>query len=150
MRDKSKFGFKNIILVDLENTLSNSKHRMHLLKKDKEKFQKEFLNDPPNNNVINFTNSLYNNNYDLRIVILSAKKDIYRKDAELWLKKNEVIYDELVMQPERDKRLPFEFKSDFVKQNRTKILFALDDVGKTCSMIAENFIPVLRIEQWER
>ena len=94
-------GFKNIILVDLENTLSNSKHRMHLLKKDKEKFQKEFLNDPPNKNVIDFTNSLYNNNYNFRIIVLSAKKDTYRKDAEKWLRDHEVIYDELIMQREK-------------------------------------------------
>lgn len=138
---------KNIVLVDLENTLSNSKHRMHLLKVDSIKFQKEFLNDPPNTNVINFTNSFYNNNYNINITVLSAKKEKYRKDAELWLKKNEVIYDELIMQGDKDKRKPFDFKSDFVKENRNKILLALDDVGKTCAMIADNHIPVLRIVQ---
>ena len=147
---KSNKGFKNIILVDLENTLSNSKHRMHLLKKDKEKFQKEFLNDPPNKNVIDFTNSLYNNNYNFRIVVLSAKRDTYKKDAEKWLRDHEVIYDELIMQREKDKRLPFEFKSDFIKENKNNILFALDDVGKTCAMIASHFIPVLKIDQWEK
>lgn len=138
---------KNIILVDLENTLSNSSHRMHLLNKDNEKFQKEFLNDPPNENVIDFTNSWFNNNLNIRIVVLSAKRDKYRKDAELWLKKYNVEYSELVMQKDNDKRTPWEFKEDFIKEHRTKIILALDDVGKTCAMIASHFIPVLRITQ---
>ena len=139
---------KNVLLIDLENTLSNSKHRMHLLGKDNEKFQKEFLNDPPNKNVIDFVNSMYNNNYNISVVILSAKKEKYKKDAIKWLEKNNVAYDELIMQPDRDKRLPFQFKSDYVKENRNRILFALDDVGRTCAMIAENRIPVLKIQQW--
>jgi len=138
---------KNIILVDLENTLSNSAHRMHLLNVDNIKFQKEFSNDKPNTNLINFTNSFFNNNYNIIIIVLSAKKEKYRKEAELWLKSNGVIYSKLIMQPDKDKRKPFDFKSDYVKENRTKVLFALDDVGRTCAMIADNFIPVLKIIQ---
>lgn len=145
-----KIYIKNVILADLENTISNSKHRMHLLKTNKAKFQDEFKNDPPNTNVINFLNSYYNNNYNIQIVILSAKKEQYRSIVEEWLKKYEVIYDELIMQKTNDNRKPSVFKSDYIKENRTRIIMALDDVGETCKMISENHIPVLRIQQWEK
>lgn len=148
MSDRS--FLKNIVLCDLENTLSDSGHRMHLLKTNPTKFQKEFINDSPDTNIIDFVNSWYNNNYNIRIVVLSAKREVHRKDAELWLKKHDVIYDELVMQKDKDKRSPPEYKSDYVKQNRNKILFAIDDVGKTCQMIADNHIPVLNIKHaWQ-
>lgn len=138
---------KNKILVDLENTLSNSSHRMRFLNKDNERFKKEFVNDPPNQNVINFVNSLHNNNYDICITVISAQKEEYKQDAETWLKKYQVEYAELIMQPDRDKRKPFDFKSEYVKRNRSRFLFALDDVSRTCDMIAENYIPVLKIYQ---
>ena len=142
---------KHVVLCDLENTLSNSKHRMHLLKEGKhDKFQEEFKNDPPNESIINFINDYYNNNYGIRIVILSAKKDKYRKIAELWLKRNGVIYSELIMQSDNDKRLPSQFKSDYVKENRNSIIMALDDVWSVCEMIRSNYIPVIYVQQWDK
>ena len=148
MTDRS--FLKNIILVDLENTLSDSGHRMKWLKTNNKKFNEEFKNDAPDLNIINFTNSFYSSNYNIKIVVLSAKREEYRQMAESWLKNNNVIYDELVMQRDKDKRTPPEYKSDFVKENRNRILFAMDDVGKTCAMIAENYIPVLHVKHaWQ-
>ena len=148
MSDRS--FLKNIVLVDLENTLSDSGHRMHLIKSNPTKFQEEFINDLPDNNVINFTNSWYTNNYNIKVIVLSAKREAHRKIAEEWLEKHKVIYSELVMQGNNDKRTPPEYKADFVKENRNRILFAMDDVGKTCAMIAENYIPVLHVKHaWQ-
>ncbi len=135
---------KNKVIVDLENTLSNSKHRMFLLKKDNEKFQKEFTNDTLNVNIYLFIKQLKMfNGYD--IVILTAKKIKYKDLVIKWLNKHNVKYDELIM---KDGNMSdIEFKKVYTKIHKEEILFALDDVGANANMIKDEGIPCLRIEQ---
>jgi len=136
---------KNIVVVDLEHTLSNAFHRMHLLKTDNKKFNEEFENDMPNDNMIRFIKSLWNEEY--YIVILSAKKSKYRDTCIHWMRRNDINYHELVMQEDNDKRKHFEFKSDYVKDYKEKILMAFDDVGANCAMFESYGIPCLKIIQ---
>lgn len=136
---------KNIVVVDLEHTLSNAFHRMHLIKEDNEKFNQEFENDKPNSDLIRFINSMWNKHF--YIVILSAKKEKYKDICSKWLKYNSVMYDELIMQDDDDDRKHFEFKSDYADEHKSQILMALDDVGKNCAMFESYKIPTLKITQ---
>lgn len=135
------------IIIDLENTLSNSSHRMkHLESSDQVRFQEEFKNDTLNENVKLFMDMWRKNGYD--IVILSAKKDIYLKMVVDWLVKYDVIFTELIMKPATKNGVSdINFKEAYVYQNSQDIMFALDDVGANCKMFAKYNIPCLRVEQ---
>lgn len=135
-----------MIVIDLENTISNSGHRMHFLYNcDNKRFQEEFSNDSVNNDVKFFIDSLAHKGHE--IIILTAKTANYRQIVIDWLIKNEVFFDALLMKPEDSKESDISFKEKFVKRNATKILFALNDVGKECAMFAKNNVPCLRIQQ---
>ena len=144
---KNRNYLKNILLVDLEGTITDFSHRLKYLKTNKEKFNNEFKNDEPDKDIIDFINSMYNNNYNINIVIISSRREFFRKDSELWLRKNNVIFDELVMQRDKDKRTQIEYKFDYIKENKNKILLAIEDNEKMCSFLKQNFIPVIKAKR---
>ena len=134
------------IIFDLENTISNSSHRMHLLYNCKHKeFQNEFQNDSVNENIKLFMNSIYRQGY--KIVILTSKLSKYKLMVIKWLEENDVSYDQLIMKHNMLDCSDIEFKEEYIKRNKTNIIFAYDDVGKNCALFAKYNIPCLRIEQ---
>ena len=134
------------IIFDLENTISNSSHRMHLLYNCKhEEFQREFYHDSVNHNIKMFMKSIYNNGY--KIVILTAKSAIYRLMVVKWLEENDICYDELIMKHDLLKCSDSEFKEEYIKRNKQNIMFAYDDVGANCEIFDKYNIPCLRVEQ---
>lgn len=137
---------KTIILCDLENSLSNSTHRINLQKTNVKKFNEEFKNDPIDKSIFDLINIWYNNNLNVKIIIISSRRNKYKNDAEKWLSDNKVKYDELIIQSDKDKRTPMQFKTDFIKENRNKIIFAIEDVQKTCDMIKSHYVPVVQVK----
>ena len=146
-----------IVIIDLENTLSNPKHRMEILYKSKLKcisdetkislkksFQNEFSNDLVNNNVKKFMDSIYENKYN--VIILTAKLESYKEIVKLWLTRHKIKYHKLVMK-DNYFQSDIEFKREFAIKNIKEIVFAIDDVGENCKMFTEIGIPSLRIEQ---
>lgn len=135
------------VIVDLEHTISNAWHRIDLKKEGlaNEIFQKEFVNDRPNENVIIFMRQLIENGS--KVCIVSAKKEIYRRLVMCWLNLHQVMYDDLIMKPDDCTDSSEVFKQAILANFGEKIDFALDDVGANCAMFARNNIPCLRIEQ---
>lgn len=135
------------ILFDLENTISNSSHRMHLLHNCKHKeFQDAFQYDSVNKNIKIFMESIYNEGY--KIVILTAKLTCYKLMVIKWLEENHIKYDELIMKPITMNEISdLSFKEQYIKTNKKNIMFAYNDVGIECAIFAKNNIPCLRIEQ---
>ena len=135
------------VIIDLENTLSDSRHRMFLLElgDEQEEFQLRFKDDKVNHNVKFFMKSLMKKGY--AITILTAKIDSYRDMVVDWLKENDISYHYLVMKPEDSKQNSLEFKESYVLDTTVKISFALNDVGAECAMFEKYNIPCLRIEQ---
>lgn len=143
-----------LVVVDLENTISNASDRLWLLKyKGTSKvlieqydlqFQEGFIDDYINMNVKLFIDSLVKKGY--AVVILTAKLEKYRQMVVEWLLKYKVKYDVLVMKQD-DNISDLEFKEKYIILNKTSIDFALDDVGAVCAMFGEHNIPCLRIEQ---
>lgn len=143
-----------LVVIDLENTITNSSDRMWLLKYEgksddmkqhyDKQFQESFVDDFVNMNVKMFMDKLYENGNNV-IVILTAKLKKYEPIVKQWLEHNGVKYDELVMK-EDESLTDLEFKESYIL-NDNHIDFALDDVGKNCRMFAKYNIPCLRIEQ---
>ena len=143
-----------IVIIDLENTISDARHRMWLLKYDGDdellkeeynrQFQEGFIYDDINMNVKMFISSLIKKGH--MITILTAKHEKYRSMVTEWLYKFEISFDSLVMKTNHSDS-DLEFKRSFASHNRELIDFALDDVGSMCAMYSEYNIPCLRIEQ---
>jgi len=144
-----------IVVVDLENTISDARHRMWLLEynkvpekyKNKEyikQFQESFVDDDINVNVKMFIDSLSKKGHT--IVILTAKHERYRNMVAEWLRKYEVKFDVLIMKQSASEE-DLEFKRKYIALNRDVISFALDDVGSICAVFGEYGVPCLRIEQ---
>ena len=133
-----------VIVCDLENTLTNASHRMHLLGKDDKKFQNEFIFDKPNNNVILFLESLKKVE-DTRVSVTS-KHEKYKHLATLWLDHYNVACDALIMMPDTNVD-GNAFKEKYIKTNASRIIFGLDDVGEICKIYSKYNLPCLRIEQ---
>jgi hypothetical protein len=144
-----------LVVIDLENTITNASDRMWLLKYEgksedmKEhydnQFQEGFVDDHLNTNVKLFMDVLDKNHNNV-IVILTAKLGKYRDLVVGWLEHYDVKYNELIMKC-CDNISDIEFKEGYVKLNKDKIDFALDDVGANCAMFGKYNIPCLRIEQ---
>lgn len=141
------------VIIDLENTISNSSDRMWLLKYggsspviqemyDKQ-FQEAFMDDYLNMNVKLFMDTLFLNN---NIIILTAKLEKYRNLVVSWLEHYGVKYDSLIMK-QNEEESDIIFKRKYAALNAGDINFALDDVGANCAMFGEYGIPCLRIEQ---
>lgn len=140
-----------MIVVDLENTISNANHRLWMLtyKNNEEmykKFQDAFEEDRLNNDVKLFLDSLSKKGYT--IVILTAKTYDYFDIVIDWLERYDICYDALVMKPSGDYKFSdLEFKKRYIKNNIDEIEFALNDVGKECALFSNFNIPCLRIVQ---
>ena len=132
-------------VIDLENTISNASHRMHLLYHCKnEEFQDAFIDDSVNDNVKKFMWQLYKKDYE--VVILTAKLSKYVSMVTDWLETNNVIYNTLEMK-QSDLITDEQFKEEYIKINKNDIAFALDDVGRVCAIYEKYNVPCLRIEQ---
>lgn len=134
-----------LVVIDLENTISNSEHRMFMLKDyPKKEFDEKFIDDSVNENVKLFMDILYKRNCE--IVVLTAKLWVYHSLVIEWLEKYKIMYHTLVMKQNAEIK-DLDFKEEYVTKNKSNILFALDDVGANCAMFSKYDIPCLRIEQ---
>lgn len=136
------------VLIDLENTISNSSSRLFLLKSGDDKtFQERFVEDTLNMDIKLFIDALYKKG-GYNIIILTAKTDDYYNDVSDWLEKYEVRYNMLAMKPVKNaKQNATDFKESFIRNYEDEIAFALDDVGENCALFAKYNIPCLRITQ---
>ena len=144
----------SFVIVDLENTISDARNRLWLLKSESEdqllkeeynrQFQEGFIYDEINMNVKLFMDALHKKGYS--IIILTAKDVDYRSVVVEWLDKYDVSYSLLIMK-DNDKISDLKFKEKYVSKIKHDVDFALDDVGANCAMFATHNIPCLRIEQ---
>jgi len=134
------------VIIDLEHTLSNANHRLHLLKVCKyDAFNNEFVRDPINKDVHYFMKSLRKEGH--QIIILSAKRIKYSEKVRTWLHGHAVEFDQLIMRADNDKRGIVDFKVGYVLEFKDDILMALDDVGEICKAFCDIGVPCLRIAQ---
>ncbi len=143
---KNKSCIKNVLLVDLEGSITDFSHRIKYARDNKEKFDKEFVNDKCDNEIVGLSNSFYNNSLNIRIIIISSRREVFRKESEDWLRKNNVIYDELIMQRDKDKRTSFQYKMNYINENKNKIFLAIEDNKEIYEYIKSKLIPVFKVK----
>lgn len=139
------------VIWDLDGTLADGRHRLHLLpKKDYDKteswmeFNLASVDDLPFLDNIVLCNTLWGSGY--RVVILTGRSDVAREVTEYWLDKFYVGHDELVMRSQSDNRKDTVIKEEYLRSiGLENILCCFDDLphvayhlrslGLTCHLV---------------
>lgn len=156
---------KNVIIWDLDGTLSDGTHRIHLLPtkdygntKSWEAFNLASGDDTPFQDNIDLMNSLRYCGFD--IVILTGRSDIAREITEKWLDDHGCHYDALIMRPFDDHRRDIDFKREELEAiGIDNILCAFDDaehvvkfmrsLGITCHQVTHYEIKHAHVKSHE-
>ena len=98
---------RNICIFDLDGTLSDGTHRLHLLpKKDLHlteswsEFNGASIGDSPIQSTIDVANALYRSG--MTVIILTGRSDEVKTETMIWLDRYGVKYDSLIMRRASD------------------------------------------------
>jgi hypothetical protein len=120
------------ILCDIDGTLAHMRGRSPY---DWGRVEEDFVDE----NVREIL-ELYHYNTEVRIILLSGRDDVCRKETIRWLDHHLVSYDELLMRSNGDNRkdniVKAELFNEFVK-DRYKVRFILDDRDQVVKMWRE-------------
>lgn len=100
---------KGIAIIDLDGTLSDGTHRLHLLPtKDLHlteswrEFNVAAIGDSPIQNTIDVVNALWYSG--MGVIILTGRSDEVETDTMIWLDRYKVKYDYMIMRRASDNR----------------------------------------------
>jgi len=139
----------NVIIFDLDGTLSDSSHRIHFLKEKPKNWPAFFdagAKDPPHDYVVKLCNALQG---VYRVIICTGRPDSHRVMTELWLKQNGVVYLHLRMRKTGDYRPDDILKKEMLDDIRKfwNPIFAVDDRPSVVAMYRSNGVPVFTVDQ---
>ena len=145
---------RNIILCDLDGTLSDYSERVHLYKdKDYKSFNEAGIHDKPIEKVCEIIRNLhcsYRPVDPIEVVIITARDESCRQDTAHWLKRNKIPYDGLLMRPKGDLSSDQDCKAKlfetyfnieeiwFVLEDRNSVVDMWRDKGLTCLQVARS------------
>lgn len=132
----SKYHFstsKPIVIVDLDGTLSDGSHRLHLLPTEDlhlteswSEFNKAAVGDSPIKSTVAVVNGLWMSGF--AIVILTGRSDEVMADTCDWLNYNGIKYDALIMRRKEDNRKDTIIKEEVLRAiGLENIVCAFDD-----------------------
>lgn len=138
------------IIVDLDGTLCDIKHRLHFIsgdKKDWETFQKHCILDKPNQWCISLIRAM--ELHGVAILLFSGRMDFVRNETEVWLEHHGVSYQTLKMRKSGDYRKDSEVKLEMLAdyKNRFEILFVVDDRKQVVDMWREQGLVCLQCQE---
>lgn len=124
---------KGIVIVDLDGTLSDGMHRLHLLPtKDLHlteswsEFNRAAINDTPIQNTIDIVNGLWVSGFG--VIILTGRSDEVAQETYLWLDRHRVKFDYMIMRRASDNRKDTVIKEEALRAiGLDNIVCAFDD-----------------------
>lgn len=154
------------IIIDLDGTLCNAKHRLHHLDKkpkDWDGFFAQAKNDVPNRWCIEIIMAFFNRGY--MPVFLTGRGEEDKEMTKQWLQQVRVDHNKayfehfsdfskfpLFMRPKGDRRQDTQVKAEIYFANIEPyydVLFAVDDRGSVVQMWREIGITCLQCDHWE-
>lgn len=146
---------KDTIIFDLDGTLSNPDHRLHLIRKDNpdfDTFYSECSKDLVNKWCLELINILSKNSIYKILIVSSRRKCELGKTLE-WLRANDVPIEPRHVHLLRNKdnyTADTELKKRWVnKYGKDRILFAVDDREKVVNMWRKEGIICLQCYSWK-
>lgn len=140
------------VIWDLDGTLADGRHRLHLLpKKDYDKteswteFNLASIDDTPFQNNIDLCNLMAFGDY-YKVIILTGRSDVARSVTEEWLDTYGVNYSELVMRKQSDNRKDTVIKEEYLRSigldniwccfdDLPHVAYHLRSLGLTCHLV---------------
>lgn len=124
---------KPIVVCDLDGTLSDGSHRLHLLQTENlhlteswREFNRAAAGDSPIKSTIAVINGLWVSGF--AIVILTGRSDEVRYETCKWLNENGVKFDEIIMRRQEDNRKDTVIKEEALRAiGLDNIVCAFDD-----------------------
>lgn len=124
---------KPIVIVDLDGTLSDGSHRLHLLPTENlhlteswSEFNRAAAADSPIKSTIAVINGLWVSGF--AVVILTGRSDEVRYETCKWLNENGVKFDEIIMRRQQDNRKDTVIKEEALRAiGLGNIVCAFDD-----------------------
>ena len=119
------------IVVDIDGTLADVSHRVHHVEKtekDWASFNRLMGEDSPNRWCLELVNIFYEKGY--KIILLTGRREKYRRETEKWLDRFGVVYHELYMRPLSKKWPDPEIKKNIYEEqirDHIDVLFVLED-----------------------
>ena len=143
---------KDTIVIDLDGTLANIDHRLHLVqgkKKDFDKFYKLVGGDTPNDWCRRMMNVFWQTGYEVAIV--SARRESCRADTIRWLNDHHINSSALyLVRPDGDSTPDQELKMAWLKEyGAENILFVVDDRQKVVDSWRAAGVTCLQAYAWE-
>ncbi len=141
---------KKLILCDLDGTLADCQHRVHLILTEPKKWTEFFAacpGDKPISHTIELLRAL---SHAYEIWITSGRSDECRADTESWLLANKVSYDRLVMREAKDHTDDGVLKPRWLEDGtipKGRVAFALDDRNRVVASWRAAGVPCFQVAE---
>ncbi|MBZ5567527.1 MAG: hypothetical protein LAN64_06710 [Acidobacteriia bacterium] len=139
------------MLVDIDGTLADVRHRLHHIRGEKKKNWKAFFEamdlDRPIASTVAWVQSLaqYHD-----IIITTGRPELYRKRTVAWLKKNDIPFTDLFMRRDGDHRPDYEMKEEVLQRwPKKRIQLVIEDRPPVCDMWLKHGIRCVLVESHE-
>ena len=126
-------GFSNTLICDIDGTLADNEQRQHLVLSGKDpgdQFYLRCVDDIPIANAQEGQQSLFQYLSEAgswRVLYITGRDEICRKETLWWLKKHEFLDGELRMRSRLDSRTSFVVKSELACDIEGRRVLAIDD-----------------------
>jgi hypothetical protein len=140
------------IVVDLDGTLANIDHRVHLVKRDKPEWDQFYAachKDSVNQWCAEIMSAFHSQNF--KVLIVSARRDTEKAKTLKWLDSNMVRYSQLIMLRKGDDNTPdTQLKKKWLNSyGKGDILFIVDDRQKVVDMWRAEGMTCLQCYAWK-
>lgn len=145
---------KNIIVYDIDGTISDGAHRQHLLPREEDmncdkawlKFNKACIDDDPIEDICDLYRELYCSQSDYEMILLTGRGEGAREETIAWCDKHHIWYHQLIMRPEGDCRRGYEFKKEVLESiGPEKIWMSFEDLDRNVEMMRELGITTVQV-----
>ena len=144
---------KPVVIVDMDGTLADVKHRLHFIrgkgKPNWKKFFQEQRHDRPIKSILKTVCDLASEN---EIVIVTGRPEQYLHETEQWLRKYKVPYSRIFMRPVGDHRPDFLVKRDILQKKigKKRVVMVFEDRPRVCEMYRQAGLKVIDVpsDQW--
>jgi uncharacterized HAD superfamily protein len=142
---------KPIVLVDIDGTLADVRHRLHHIRDGRKKNWKAFFEgmdrDKPIASTVAWVRSLAENH---DIIIITGRPEEYRARTIVWLQENGIPFHDLFMRRNGDHRPDYEIKKEaLARWPKGRIELVIEDRPPVCDMWLKQGIRCVLVESDE-
>lgn len=145
------------VIFDVDGTLCNVESIRHMVilghpdnpgYRDFDRFHKASVWCPPNPNIVEL--AWKHHMAGKTVMVVTARRERYRRYTEGWLRSHQVPYHELHMRRDDDGRADHIIKREILEQLRIRydVVLAVDDNPSVLQVWRDEKIPVVEVPGW--